>query len=126
MRQRVVAANWKMNLDFMSAKFLVNDIENMLDTTNLKDTILIIAAPFPYIDIVSSLFVSSGKVFAAAQNCHWEQEGAYTGEVSAPILKSVGVRYVIVGHSERRHLFNETNDTIAKKVATVVLSLIHI
>lgn len=115
MRKKIVAANWKMNLTLNEGAELVNDIFNELP--EIDDTRrVVIAPPFTHISGVSSQLEAMPHIYLGAQNCHCEVAGAYTGEVSAEMLKSAGVEYVIIGHSERREYFNETNAIVTKKI----------
>ena len=115
MRKQIVAGNWKMNNDLDASKSLAKKVIKKLKKKSLKNTRVIIAPTF-----VSSQKVASKakgtKVEVAAQNMHQAKSGAYTGEVSAEMLKSVGVHIVILGHSERREYFGETDALLAEKV----------
>ncbi len=115
MRKKIVAANWKMNLGLNEGSTLVNDILKGLP--KLDETRQVVIAP-TYVHIGQTAAQLDGKDFISlgAQNCHTEVSGAYTGEVSAPILKSAGVKYVILGHSERREYCKETDAMVASKV----------
>ena len=112
MRKQIVAGNWKMNTNLQEAKELCSSIINLLVETDKE---VIIAAP--YIHLTSLLeLTKSTKLKLAAQNCHQELSGAYTGEVSASMLADLGVSYVIIGHSERRAYNNEDNILLGNKV----------
>jgi triosephosphate isomerase (TIM) len=112
MRDKIVAGNWKMNKNLEEALQLVNELK--VANVDLTPKIIVIP-PFPFINsIVNTLENSPIKV--GAQNCSTQDSGAYTGEVSASMLKSVGAQYVVVGHSERRSYFNEQNEGLAEKV----------
>lgn len=115
MRKKIVAANWKMNLSLNEGAELVNDIFNGLPQLNDHNQVVI--AP-PYLHLLQTGAQLSGMqhVYLGAQNCHHESSGAYTGEVSAAMLKSAEVGYVIVGHSERREYFKEDSEMLARKV----------
>ena len=114
MRRKVIAGNWKMN---MLPNEAINFIQEL--TPLVKDTKNDVVLCVPYIDLFYSLLhVQGTNIKIGAQNMHWEEKGAYTGEVSAPMLKSIGVEYVIIGHSERRQYFNETDETVNKKIKT--------
>ena len=116
MRQKIVAGNWKMNLDLDEGKELIIDI---LDK-DLSEDVLVIVAP-PYIHLPSfKQLLSHSKIGLAAQNCHQQKSGAFTGEVSVKMLKSVGVDYVILGHSERQEYYMEDSLAISFKVKTVI------
>lgn len=112
MRKKIVAGNWKMNCDLSQTEFL---IENIKRKDKAKDVTVMVAPPFPNL---YHAFESLRKteIVVAAQNMHQADKGAFTGEVSAEMLKSVGVTTVILGHSERRAYFWETNELLAKKV----------
>ena len=112
MRKKVIAGNWKMNK-------LPNEAINFIDklTPLVKDTENEVILCVPYTDLFYALLTAQGtNIKIGAQNMHFEEKGAYTGEVSASMLKSIGVEYVIIGHSERRQYFNETDETVNKKV----------
>lgn len=119
MRKKIVAGNWKMNLTLAEGEQLVNDIL-AAGLTLAEDQAVVIAPPFPYLAKVKQLTRNYPGIFVAAQNCASEKSGAYTGEVSASMLASVGIDYVILGHSERREYFNETNAQLAKKIDQVL------
>lgn len=116
MRKQIVAGNWKMNNDYVDSEILVS---KLLGHHKHSNTEVIIAPPFTnLLASINALKGSSIKV--AAQNMHFAESGAYTGEVSAAMLKSIGVETVILGHSERRAYFNESDDLLAKKVDTAL------
>lgn len=102
-----------MNTDLREALELANSVSTGIQTNS--DTTIIIAPPFPFIKSVKDL-VEGSPIKISAQNCASEDKGAYTGEVSAQMLKSVGAEYVIIGHSERRIYFNETSEILKKKL----------
>lgn len=115
MRKKIAAANWKMNLTWQSAGDLMNAI--LKTDHNLKDNQLaIFAVPFPYLHAMHEKVLGKAHTFIAAQNCASTNNGAYTGEVSAEILKSIGIQYVILGHSERREYQSESNQLLTEKV----------
>jgi triosephosphate isomerase len=117
MRKKIIAGNWKMNADKQEAVALVNGIISRYDEFNLSENKLaLIAPPFPYIHYCSSMFAEYPFLLAAAQNCSEYEQGAYTGEVSARIIASLDVKYVIIGHSERRQYFKETEEILLKKI----------
>ena len=120
MRQHIVAGNWKMNMTFEGADDLTNEIKEMLEEHNLpKDTLLVVCPPFPYLELVSDY--SSESYFAVgAQNVSDRDNGAFTGEVSAEMLESMELEYCIVGHSERRAYYGETNAIVAAKVNQLI------
>ncbi len=120
MRKKIVAGNWKMNMTAENGAGLVSEIVGMYDDEVSRSVELIIAPPFPHLMQTFRLSKDSEHIHVAAQNCHFENSGAFTGEVSAPILKSFGVEYVILGHSERRAYFNEDAELLAKKLKAVL------
>lgn len=113
MRKKIAAGNWKMNNTYNQCMEL---IEKMLDANIPSDVEVILASPFLYLSDINELVLDHENIRIAAQNCHHELSGAYTGEISAPMLESIGIKYVIVGHSERREYFHETEDMIFKKL----------
>ncbi|RYZ96111.1 MAG: triose-phosphate isomerase [Moraxellaceae bacterium] len=115
MRKQIAAANWKMNLSLHQAEELINAILKT-DTTLADNRLAIFAVPFPYLVPIKQLLDGRQNVFIAAQNCSVNANGAYTGEVSAEMLQSIGVKYVILGHSERRQYNYESNRELAEKV----------
>ncbi|MFK7833877.1 MAG: triose-phosphate isomerase [Winogradskyella sp.] len=115
MRKNIVAGNWKMNNDLKATKTLVKQIKKSLKKTKLKNTRVIIAPTFTNLPSAVKRCKKS-KIEVAAQNMHQATSGAFTGEISAEMLKSVGVKTVILGHSERRAYFGETDALLAEKV----------
>ena len=115
MRKKIVAGNWKMNLDYTEGISLFSEIVNMVRDEKNGDQIAVICAP--YIHLNSLVQLSAGIVKIGAQNCHQNESGAFTGEISAKMVKSVGCEYVIIGHSERRQYFAETDELLASKTA---------
>ncbi len=113
MRRPMIAGNWKMYKDLTEAVELTNGIKRGVYRIDNVD--IVVCPPFTNLGEVSEMVLNS-EVALGAQNCHWEKEGAYTGEVSVGMLKSVGCRYVIIGHSERRKYFGETDETVNKKL----------
>lgn len=112
MRRKVIAGNWKMNMLPNEAINFIQNIEQLVKDT--ENEVIICA---PYIDLFYVLLNTQGtNIKVGAQNMHWEEKGAYTGEVSAKMLKVIGVEYVIIGHSERRQYFSETDEIVNKKV----------
>ncbi len=116
MRQKIVAGNWKMNKTLIEAQSLTSEISNMVDDEAPKDVKVIISPPYPFIYAIQNLIPEIGHISLGAQNCHQQESGAYTGEVSASMLKSLGVQYVILGHSERREQFEESDELLTKKI----------
>ncbi len=117
-RRPIVAGNWKMNKTVAEAQALVRELRGMVSM--VRDRVeVVVAPPFTAIaPVVKALEDSNVQV--AGQNCHWEPSGAYTGELSAGMLKEAGCRYVILGHSERRQYFGETDETVNKRAGAVV------
>ncbi|ASZ13959.1 triose-phosphate isomerase [Chitinophaga pendula] len=115
MRKKIVAANWKMNLTLEQGEQLIQDIL-AAGLTLQEGHEVVISVPFPYLAKAKSLLKNYPGYFVGAQNCYSEKAGAFTGEVSAEMLQSIGVDYVIIGHSERREYFQENNAMLAKKV----------
>ncbi|HRH57615.1 MAG TPA: triose-phosphate isomerase [Chitinophagales bacterium] len=117
-RKKIIAGNWKMNATKNEAVALVNAIIANYNDYNLSENkIVVVATPFPYIHYCAEVaFVNYSFMFAAAQNCSEYEQGAFTGEVSAKIIASLGVQYVIIGHSERRQYFNETDEQLLQKI----------
>ena len=115
MRKQIAAANWKMNLSLAQAEEL---IKALLQTDHSlgADQLAVFAVPFPYIITVKQMLDGRQNVFVAAQNCSANKNGAYTGETSAEMLQSIGLKYVVLGHSERREYNHETNAELAQKV----------
>ena len=116
MRNKVIAGNWKMNM-------LPNEAIDFIQTITplVKDTENTVILCVPYTDLFYALLNAQGtNIKIGAQNMHWEESGAYTGEISAKMLKSIGVQYVIIGHSERRQYFAETDETVNKKVKSAL------
>lgn len=114
MRKTVIAGNWKMNYDLAQSESLIVELKSLLknETPNCD---VIVCPPFPSLSEVSKLLKGS-IIKLGAQNMYFEESGAYTGEVSASMLKSAGCEYVILGHSERRTIFGETDELINKKI----------
>jgi triosephosphate isomerase len=115
MRQKIVAGNWKMNKTLEEAHILTAELMGMVADEVKGNVITILCTPFPYlVPVKNQLGNSSIKV--GAQNCSEHDSGAYTGEVSAPMLKSMAIPYVIIGHSERRQYFGESGKLLSTKV----------
>lgn len=114
MRKNIVAGNWKMNLDYEQGVSLFSEIVNMVKDEVVGNQEVIVCSPAIHLHSIASL--ATGKVSVGAQNIHQAASGAYTGEISAPQVKSTGAQYVILGHSERRAYFGETDELLAEKV----------
>ena len=116
MRRKVIAGNWKMNMLPNEAIDFIQELTPLVK--DIKNEVILCV---PYTDLFYALLhVQGTNIKIGAQNMHWEEKGAYTGEVSAPMLKSIGVEYVIIGHSERRQYFAETDETVNKKIKSAL------
>ncbi len=120
MRRKVVAGNWKMNMNLSGTIELISAIKKELSKSESK-TEVIVCPPFTSLETAVTL-VKGSSIKAGAQNMHYENDGAFTGEISADMLKSVGCEYVILGHSERRTLFGESDEMINKKIKKALSS----
>lgn len=115
MRKQIAAANWKMNLSFQQAQQLIDEL--LSNSFSLKEEQqVLIGVPFPYLMMAKEKLKGVTGFFVCAQNCASTSNGAYTGEVSAEMLKGMDIPFVIIGHSERRAYFQESNQELAKKV----------
>ena len=111
-RRVVIAGNWKMNKNRAEAKALITELLPLVREAGCEVVICT-----PYTNLETALALTEGtNVKVGAENCHWAESGAFTGEISAPMLKELGVQYVIIGHSERRQYFGETDETVARRV----------
>jgi len=115
MRKQIAAANWKMNNTLEEGTKLLNEIINSNIQVN-NNQCVIFAVPFPYLVSAHQQLDNKSNMFVAAQNCHNKAAGAYTGEVSVDMLASINIHYCVVGHSERREYFLESNQQLAEKV----------
>jgi len=113
MRKKIVAGNWKMNMDYSEGLSLFSEIVNMVRDEKKGDQQAIICAPYIHLNSLAKL--GGTTVHIGAQNCHQNESGAFTGEISAKMVKSVGCSYVIIGHSERRQYFAENDLLLAEK-----------
>ncbi len=110
-RKAIITGNWKMNKTPKEAKELLNAI-----TPLVKDAGCEVIACVPYVDLATALEATEGTdAKIGAENCHWAESGAFTGEISTGMLKEMGVEYVVLGHSERRQYFGETDETVNKR-----------
>lgn len=112
MRKKIIAGNWKMNTTPTQASALINELKPLVENDEVE---VIFCVPFVSLMLAKEA-VKDTKIAIGAQNLYFEDSGAYTGEISAPMLKDIGVDYVIIGHSERRQYFNETDDIVNKKI----------
>jgi len=112
MRIPIIAGNWKMHKNINEAIELVNQIKNITNDTEVE---VVVCAPFTALYEIKQQ-INGTKLKLGAQNMHWEEKGAYTGEISPLMLEDIGVEFVIIGHSERRQYFNETDATVNKKI----------
>ena len=125
MRKHIVAGNWKMNKSFEDADDLLNDIQEKLEKITLdRNTLVIVCPPFPYLEMASD-YSNDSYFMVGAQNVSTQDSGAYTGEVSASMLKSMDLQYCIVGHSERRAYHHETDGQVARKVDQLLKNDLH-
>lgn len=116
LRKAVIAGNWKMNKTPSEAKALLNEIAPLV-----KDADCEVIACVPYVDLAVAIEAVKGtNIKIGAENAHWEEKGAFTGEISTGMLKEVGVEYVVLGHSERRQYFGETDETVNKRTKAVL------
>ncbi len=121
MRKQIAAANWKMNLNQQEAKDLLTNILDKLPKLTDNQQV-VFSVPALYISNAVQQIGGISNVFVAAQNCHQNTNGAYTGEISAPMYSSVGVNHIVIGHSERREYFAESDALLAEKVNAVLVN----
>jgi triosephosphate isomerase len=120
-RKPVIAANWKMNKTHLEGMHYIEDLRNRLDDRDYRNVDVVVCPPFTALRTVQTTIDGADiPVALGAQDVHWLDSGAYTGEVSPPMLAKLSVRYVIIGHSERREYFAETDDVVNRKVKAVV------
>lgn len=117
MRRVIIAGNWKMNKTVSEAIELVNGLKREL--SEIENIDIVVIPPYTALSEISDMLLNS-NIGLGAQDVHWEEKGAFTGEVSPIMLKDVGVRYVVIGHSERRAYFGETNESVNKKLKAVL------
>lgn len=120
MRKKIVAGNWKMNKTFDEGIKLASEIVNMAQDENMKDVNVILFPPFIHLNSIHKLISDVEQVYLGGQNCSEQEEGAYTGDISVSMLKSVGADYVLVGHSERRQYHQEGDVLLSEKVKTAI------
>jgi triosephosphate isomerase len=116
MRKKIVAGNWKCNTTVQEGVELAKAVSELVAKAGVKDVVVVLGTPFTHITSVVAA-INTNIVGVAAQNCAAEAKGAFTGEVSAAMVKSTGAEFVILGHSERREYYGETSETLNKKVA---------
>ena len=116
-RKLIAAGNWKMNTDYNEGRELAKAVVSGLQSS---DALVVLGTPYTHLKNISVIIKDISTIKLAAQNCHQEESGAYTGEISAAMLKSCGVDFVILGHSERREYFGEADELIAKKIDIVL------
>jgi len=119
MRKQIAAANWKMNLSFAQAETLLNELVVSAHSLGAHQE-AIFAVPSIYIPLAIAKLANKSNVYVAAQNCHQKESGAYTGEISASMLQSIGVKHIIIGHSERREYFAESDALLVEKVNAIL------
>jgi triosephosphate isomerase len=115
MRKKIVAGNWKMNKTLADAAVLTSELIALTNAEVKNNAVVVLCTPFPYL-LKTKEQLGNSKIAVGAQNCSEHEWGAYTGETSAAMLKSMGIPYVIIGHSERRQYFGENGALLAKKV----------
>jgi len=116
-RKTIIAGNWKMNKTLSETRIFAEELKPLLPRGKWCSVVLCV----PYVNIPAALrFFKDTRVSIGAENCHYEANGAYTGEVSPDMLKELGVKYVIIGHSERRQYYNETDFTVNRKIHAVL------
>lgn len=120
MRRKIAAGNWKMNTTIEEGMQLASEVIHMATDEMINDVEIILIAPFTHLTNLKKLIGTKGNIFLGAQNCHEAKGGAYTGEISTSMLTSVGVDFVVLGHSERREYFGESNELLAKKTDAVL------
>lgn len=120
MRDKIAAGNWKMNTDLNAGMQLASEVVHMGADEVSSKVKMILIPPFTHLTSIKKQIGDASNVYLGAQNCHEAGAGAYTGEISVSMLKSVGVTYVVLGHSERREYFGESHGLLAKKVDAVL------
>lgn len=115
MRKKIAAGNWKMNTTLQEGQQLASEVVNMAKDEVKSDVQIVLIPPFPFLGVVKSLVGATANIAVGAQNCHEEASGAFTGEVSVEMIKSIGATHVVIGHSERREFFGEDHDLLERK-----------
>ncbi len=118
-RHKTVAGNWKMNTTLLTARSLFEELHTTRDQFP-SETRVLLFPPFLSVPELASRAAAEGRIGVGAQHCHFEEKGAYTGEISPAMLKAAGAEYCLVGHSERRSLFGETDEIVARKLKAVL------
>jgi triosephosphate isomerase len=113
MRKVIIAGNWKLNKTSREALMLVEELKR--EVVNIEGIDIVVCPPFTALETVSEAIMET-NIALGAQNIYWQDSGAFTGEISAPMLKDLSVKYAIIGHSERRQFFGETNETVNKRI----------
>lgn len=116
MRKKIVAGNWKMNKTLDEAMILTSEVVNMVRDEVRGEVEVVLCTPYIYLPVLQKYTDEVSRISLGAQNCHQKTSGAYTGEISAPMLAALNIPYVIIGHSERRQYFGETDALLAEKV----------
>ncbi len=120
-RKPIIAGNWKMHHDHLVAIQVVQKLTYRLEAEDYEECDVVVCPPFTDLRTLQTLIQADKlKVRLGAQNCHWENQGAYTGEVAPPMLAKLAIEFVIVGHSERRSLFGETDEMVSRKLRAVL------
>src|SRR5690242_17911235 len=114
MRKKILAANWKMNFTQVEAESYLHTF--LGEVGEVDDVEIVVIPPFTSIPLLAQISEKAPFIRIGAQNMHWDRSGAYTGEISATMLRALFVKYVVIGHSERRSLFGETDETVNRKV----------
>ncbi|MDF2430934.1 MAG: triosephosphate isomerase [Mucilaginibacter sp.] len=120
MRKKIVAGNWKMNMDHNEGLSLFSELINMIKDEVTGKQEAVVCSPFIHLHSLVQMSKGYTKISLGAQNAHQAESGAYTGEISAKMIRSIGTEYVILGHSERRQYFGESNELLAKKTDTAL------
>jgi triosephosphate isomerase len=119
MRNQIAAANWKMNLTLQQGETLLDELLAQSYQLN-ENRLIVFAVPAPYLAMAQQKVAGKKQVFVAAQNCYSKKSGAYTGEISVEMLQSLGIQWVVLGHSERREYFKESDQFLAEKLNIVL------
>lgn len=119
MRKKIVAGNWKCNTTVKEGVELAKSVNELVLTSGAKDVVVVLGAPFTHLTSIVEA-IDADRIDVSSQNCAAEPKGAFTGEVSASMVKSTGATYVILGHSERREYYHETSVTLNKKLTQVL------